>query len=86
MHINVCPGHFYTQLSSSDYFWLSDCRVLGKIIKMDVFPMAQCLLLIVMPRTLVRAVMGEEQTMPVNEVDGRIVFEVLECDNSDSGP
>lgn len=49
-------------------------------------PMAQCLLLIVMSRTLVRSVMGEEQTMPVNEVDGRIVFEVLECDNSDSGP
>ena len=57
--------------------------VLGKIIKMDVIPMVQCLLYHVMPRTLVRAVMGEEQMMAVNEADGRIVFEVLECDNND---
>ena len=31
MHINVCPvgsGYFYTQLCSSDYFWLSAYRVL----------------------------------------------------------
>ena len=31
MHINICPvgsGYFYTQLYSSDYFWLSAYRVL----------------------------------------------------------
>lgn len=89
MHMNACPvgsGYFYTQLYSSDYFWLSDYRVLGKIIKMGVFPMAQCLLLIVMPRTLVRVMMGEEQMMAVNEADGRIVLRCWNVNNNDYAP